>query len=177
MDNKPIIQDLCEVMDNHPRLGILSPCSRFWGELKLLKENHTMYFWFIHNNAYMLRRDFIEAIYDLEGDQTKTLLFDGTNFRGYGTELELIAKAYANDWAAGITSKVLCSENESYLINNSELIKTEAYEENLKLYLEEGKKWMKRKYGFSSRWAMQQYTKCFYDHFFEFHPEFKQFQI
>ena len=33
-------------------------------------------------------------------------LFDGNNFRGYGSEHEPIAKAYANDWAAAITSEV-----------------------------------------------------------------------
>ena len=27
-------------------------------------------------------------------------IFDGTNFRGYLSESELIAKGYANDWAA-----------------------------------------------------------------------------
>ncbi len=31
-------------------------------------------------------------------------LFDGNNFRGYFSESELIAKAYANNWAASITT-------------------------------------------------------------------------
>ena len=104
-------------------------------------------------------------------------LFDGNNFRGYLSESELIAKAYANDWAAAITSEVWSSENESYLINQADLIKTENYEENLTLYINEGKIWLRNKYGFNSRWSMQQYVKSFYDKFFEFHPEFVKFRI
>ena len=104
-------------------------------------------------------------------------LFDGNNFRGYQTETELVAKAYINDWSAAITSEVITTENESYLLNKSDLIKTETYDENLKLYIEEGRRWMKEKYGFNSRWTFQQYTKFFYDRFFEFHPELNNYKI
>ena len=51
-----------------------------------------------------------------------SFLFDGNNFRGYCSESELIAKAYVNDWAAGITSKVWSGENESLLLKKSKLI-------------------------------------------------------
>ena len=104
-------------------------------------------------------------------------LFDGENFRGYLSESELIAKAYANDWAAAITSTEWAGENESYLINQADLIKTEGYQENLRLYITEGKAWLRNKYGFNSRWSMQQYVKSFYDKFFEFHPECSAFKI
>ena len=49
--------------------------------------------------------------------------FDGTNFRGYLTENELIAKAYTNDWAAAITSEVFAEHKESYLLNFNKIIK------------------------------------------------------
>jgi hypothetical protein len=104
-------------------------------------------------------------------------LFDGNNFRGYLCESELIAKAYANDWAAAITSKIFAEENESYLLQKSDLIKTETYTDNLRLYVDEGKQWIRRKYGFNSRWSMQQYVKSFYDRFFEFHPEYLRYRI
>ena len=104
-------------------------------------------------------------------------VFDGSNFRGYLSESELIAKAYANDWTAAITSKVLAEENESHLLNKADLIRTESYEENIKLYLEEGRRWLRRKYGFNSRWSMQQYVKSFYDRFFEFHPEYARYRV
>ena len=92
-------------------------------------------------------------------------------------ESELIGKAYANNWAAAITSKVFAEENESYLINKSDLIKTENYDENIRLYIEEGLVWLRRKYGLNSRWSMQQYVKSFYDTFFDYNPELKKYRL
>lgn len=174
---EPTLARLLAIMNAHPRLGILSPCSERWGERLLLKVEKTKYFWFIHNNAYLLRRRFIESICDKDHPDLMNFLFDGTNFRGYGTEHELIAKAYANDWAAAITSEVWSSENESHLLDHADQIKTEAYEENLMLYVAEGRRWMRQKYGFNSHWSMQHYVKTFYDKFFEFYPEYSQFKI
>jgi hypothetical protein len=177
LPNDTSLNPLLNVLDTHPRVGILSPCGIRWGERLLLKSEKTKYFWFIHNNALLLRREFIESILNKEQPDFMRFLFDGDNFRGYGSESELIAKAYANDWAAAITTEIFVGENESYLLNQADLIKTEKYEVNLKLYLEEGYSWMRKKYGFNSHWSMQQYVKSFYDRFFEFHPEFKSYQI
>jgi hypothetical protein len=174
---KPTLTPLMRILDQHPRVGILSPCAERWGERMLLKEQATRYFWFIHNNAYLLRREFVESIFNIEQPDQMNFVFDGSNFRGYGSETELIAKAYANDWAAAITSEVWAGENESHLLNQADLIKTEGYEENLALYVEEGRRWMRNKYGFNSRWSMQQYVKGFYDNFFEFHPEYESYRI
>lgn len=173
----PTLSPLMQILNEHPRVGILSPCSERWGERLLLKDETTKYFWFIHNNAYLLRREFIESICDKEQPDLMSFLFDGSNFRGYGSEHELVAKAYANDWAAAITSQVWAAENESHLLDNADQIKTEGYEENLKLYISEGRRWMRKKYGFNSHWSMQQYVKGFYDKFFEFHPEYSQYKI
>jgi len=171
------VQPLVKILDEHPRVGVLSPCSERWGERLLLKDQVTKYFWFIHNNAYLLRREFIESIFNPSEPDFMGFLFDGSNFRGYGTENELIAKAYANDWAAAITASIWASENESHLLDKADLIKTEGYEKNLQLYVEEGRSWMRKKYGFNSHWSMQQYVKSFYDKFFEFHPEFEAYRI
>ena len=115
-------------------MGILSPCSKRWGEKSLLKNpQKTKYFWFIHNNSYFLRREFIECIFNLEKIDHINFLFDGNNFRGCFLESELIAKAYANDWAAAITSEVWSSENESYLLHKSNKIKTSAAPAKLEL--------------------------------------------
>lgn len=171
------VEPLIEILDHHPHVGILSPCSKRWGERLLLEKQSTKYFWFIHNNAYLLRRKFIESIFNENEPDAMNFLFDGSNFRGYGSENELIAKAYANDWAAAITSSIWAGENESHLLEKADLIKTEAFEENLKLYVEEGRAWMRKKYGFNSHWSMQQYVKSFYDHFFEFHPEYAIYKV
>ena len=165
------IQDLLDVLDKHPKVGIVSPCSDQWGENNLLQEQRVKYFWFVHNTAYMMRRNFLESIADTQSPDMYRFIFDGTNFRGYGMESEMIAKAYANDWAVAITSDVQIRENESYLLNRADFIQTEPYDENLKLYVEEGKKWMRNKYGFNSHWSMNLYAKLFYDQFFEYNPE------
>lgn len=173
----PSVRPLMNILDRHPRVGILSPCGSRWGERLLLQKEKTKYFWFVHNNALLLRREFVESIYNPERSDFMSFVFDGTNFRGYGSESELVAKAYANDWAAAITTEFFVGENESYLLTQADLIKTEKYEVNFKLYLEEGRSWMRNKYGFNSHWSMQQYVKSFYDRFFEFHPEYGSFQV
>jgi len=171
------IKTLHALLNMHPKVGIISPCSKQWGERLLLKKQTTKYFWFIHNNAYFIRKNFIDNIKEEENPDMRNFLFDGTNFRGYLAESELIAKAYANDWATAITTDVYAEENESYLLEQLDLIKTESYSENHKLYIEEGERWVRRKYGFNSRWSMQQYVKSFYDHFFEFHPEYIEYKV
>jgi len=171
------IASLQEVMLSHPKVGILSPCSRHWGEYKLFKEHKTLYFWFIHNTAYFLRREFIESICNKDNPDQIHFLFDGSNFRGYGSESELIAKAYINNWAAAITTIVEASENESYLIDKADLIKTDSFAKNILLYIEEGERWMHYKYGFNNQWMMQEYVKLFYDKFFDFNPECTKYKI
>jgi hypothetical protein len=171
------LKPLMNIFEEHPRVGILSPCSKQWGESLLLQKETTKYFWFIHNNAYLLRREFVESVCERKDPGTMNFLFDGDNFRGYGSESELIAKGYANDWAAAITSEVWAEENQSYLLDKADLIKTDSYDENMKLFVEQGLDWMHRKYGFNSRWSMNLYVKAFYDSFFDFHPEYSKFRI
>tara|TARA_B100000674_G_C37965092_1_gene974179 strand:+ start:70 stop:894 length:825 start_codon:yes stop_codon:yes gene_type:complete len=171
------IQPLCDVLSNHSKIGILSPCSKRWGERSLLLDEPTKYFWFIHNHALLLRKEFLESIINLSNPTFMNFVFDGSNFRGFLSESELIAKAYANDWAAAITSSVYAEENQSYLLEKSDLIKTEKFHHNIKLYLEEGRLWIKQKYGFNSRWSMNQYVKSFYDAFFKNNPELIGYKI
>ena len=171
------INKLTTIMTNHKRLGILSACGSKWGERYLLDKEKTKYFSFIHNNAFMLRREFIECIINYEEIDYMNFLFDGSNFRGYGTESELIAKGYNNDWAAAITTECFIDKDSSYLLDKVDIIKTESYNDHLKLYVDEGRIWMRKKYGFNSHWSMQQYTKFLYDNFFKCYPEYIQYNI
>ena len=170
-NNQNTISTLQKLMVENLKLGIISPCSEKWGEKHLIGVNSLKYFWFIHNNAYFLRKELVEQLINTDNPSYMDFLFDGDNFRGYLSESEIIAKAYVNDWAAAITTKVFAEEDESYLLDKNLLIKTEPYEENEKLYVEEGLKWIKKKYGFNSRWQMMQYSKLFYEKFFEYFPE------
>lgn len=171
------LEPLLFELEKHKRVGVLSPCSKRWGERFLLEAQPTKYFWFIHNHALLLRRTFVEEIMETDDPTYMNFIFDGANFRGFLSESELIAKAYANDWAAAITVKAFAEENESYLLDKADLIRTEEFSENIRLYIEEGMTWLKRKYGFKSRWAMNQYAKAFYEDFFKFHPELSPFKI
>ena len=171
------IYPLLKLLEFHKKLAIISPCSRKWGELLLLQKETTKYFWFIHNNAFMISRKFIDCIREEENPNYMNFLFDGSNFRGYLSESELIAKAYANDWAAAITSEVYAEENESYLLEKSDLIRTDNYKQNIDNYLKEGKAWLRSKYGFNSRWLMMQYVASFYNKFFDFNPEYSRYKI
>ena len=170
-NNQSTIKILQELVIENPRVGIVSPCSETWGEKELIGTNSLKYFWFIHNNAYFLRKELVEQLINTDNPSYMDFLFDGSNFRGYLSESEIIAKTYANEWAAAITTKVFAEEDESYLLNKSQLIKTESYEENINLYVDEGLKWVKKKYGFNSRWQMMQYSKLFYDKFFDYFPK------
>ena len=122
------IDPLITIMDAQQNLGILSPCSKDWGEKFLLKKQKTKYFWFIHTCAYLIRRKFIESIMETKDPNFTNFVFDGSNFRGYLSERELIGKAYLNDWGAAITNEVKAEQNESYLLEKSDLIRTEGHD-------------------------------------------------
>ena len=177
VQKKPFVKKLTTILKKNPKIAILSPCSKKWGEKFFLLKNKLKFFWHIHCNALMIRREFIENILNKKKPAYINLLFDGNNFRGYGLESELIAKAYMNDWAAAITSEVWIEENENYLLNQNEIIRTENFNKNLKLYIEEGLEWMKNKYGFRSKWSIQMYVKNFYEAFFENNPDLKKFKL
>ena len=71
-------------------------------------------------------------------------LFDGTNFRGYGTEMEIVAK-FTQIIGSVVNTEIIVNENENLLLKKSEIIKTENYNKNLKLFVLE-EKMMKNKY-------------------------------
>lgn len=175
--DEPVISQLVDEMVRHPRMGILAPCSEKWGERTMLGYNETKYFWYINQISWLIRREYIECIMETNDPTYMNFLYDGENFRGYTSEIELIIKGYANDWASGITTRVMCEENEELLKKHSAEMQTEEYEQYRRMLVEEGKIWMRRKYGFNSRWTLQLTAKLFYEKFFEFYPEFQQFRI
>ncbi len=175
VESKPFIKELIKIMNKIKSIAILSPCSKKWGEKFLLKKNNLKFFWYIHNNAYFIRKDFIELV--CKKKNYTNFLFDGNNFRGFGSDSELIMKAYLNNMSAAITSKVWIEENENYLLKKSNLIKTDPYDQNLKLYINEGLNWIKKKYNFDTRWDMHLYIKKYYDIFFNKNKKLKIYKI
>ncbi len=176
-EKKDSISKLKNYLLKYPKIGILSPSSSSWGENRLINDYNIKFFWHIHNTAYLLRRQFIEQIINTDSPNYYNFLFDGSNFRGCFSESELIAKAYANNWGAAITNKVFVNENENYLLKNAKIIKTDIYNKNQKLYFEEGRKWLKNKYGFNNKWQMNEYVKFHYDNFFILNPNYLKYKI
>tara|TARA_B100000073_G_C23664415_1_gene545990 strand:+ start:204 stop:1031 length:828 start_codon:yes stop_codon:yes gene_type:complete len=177
VESKPFIKELVNTMNKVKSIAILSPCSKRWGEKVLLKDKKLKFFWYIHNNAYFVRKDFIELVRKKKNFNYLNFLFDGKNFRGFGADSELIMKAYKSNMSAAITSKVWVEENENYLLKKSSLIKTDPYDRNLKLYINEGLKWMKQKYNFDSRWDMHLHVKKYYNIFFEKNKKLLKYKI
>ena len=177
IEDKPIIKKFIEIMSSNSKIAILSGCSKKWGEKEILKNINYKFFWYIHNNSYFLRTSFIDKIKNLKKPHYKNFLFDGNNFRGFGIESEIILKAYKANMAAAITSKIWIEEDENYLLNKNKLIKTDPYNKNLKLYINEGLLWLKKKYNFNSKWDMSLHVKNYYDKFFFKNKKLKKYKI
>ena len=175
--DEPFLDILVNELDNHSKVGIISPCASNWAEKEIIKKKKTKYFWYLQNTCYLFRKKFLMDVINFNKPNFKKCLYDGSNFRGYGSDLELISKGYINDWATALTTKTMCFENENYLKNNHINIKTESYEKNFSLYIKEGQKWARNKYGFNSRWQFLFYTKYLYNRFFEFYPNLKKYEI
>ena len=174
---KKILKPLLTIMEKHKRLGLLSPCSKNWGEYELIKNFELKYLWYLQNTAYLVRKDFIKSISNIEEANINNFLYDATNNRGYCLELEIIAKGYINNWATGLTTASICNENESYLKQNHKIIKTEHFEKAEKLYIKEGEKWMFKKYGFRSKWDFLNYVIFFYNNFFESNKNLLEYKL
>jgi hypothetical protein len=174
---EPWVAALLEVMREHPRVGILSPCSRTWGERELIGPEGVRYFWHMSQIAWLLRRRYVDDVRELEEPTYMNFLYDGENFRGYESEIELVIKGYINDWASAITTRAFVDEDKNHLVTKHQLIRTEPFEESVLKCVQEGKRWMRRKYGFHSRWCMQMYAKLFYESFFVNYPYLAPFKI
>lgn len=173
----PLVPILIEEMAAHPRLGIISPCAVNWAEKDWIGENATKYVCHGNHLAWMFRREFIEAVMDHGQPDYMNFLYDGSNFRGYYAEQELIIKGYINQWATAITTKAMICEQTELLKTRHDLIRTDRYEVNLRRLFAEGQEWMRRKYGFTTRLHMTMYANMFFEQFFKLHPYLAQHRI
>lgn len=173
----PLVPVLLEEMKAHPRVGIMSPCGQQWAEREIIGNRQTVYVWHINHVVWMIRRRFVEKIMERAEPSYMNLLYDGTNFRGYGVDLELIIKGYVNEFATALTTKTMFTENRDLLRDRADLIKTDPYDLNQRRVFEEGREWMRRKYGFVDRAQMHLYAQMFYNRFFEMWPDLKGYRL
>lgn len=175
--DEPTLPILLEDMARHPRLGILSPCAPEWGEAGLIPDGQMRCLWFVNLMGWLVRADFLDTIKNADDPSHMDYVFDGANFRGYDTDVEVVAKAYANDYAAGITKRACFREDPDLTDRLAGAMKTDPKSVNRPAMYEEGRRWLRRKYGFNSRWNMVTYAKLFYNQFFEHHPEYRHLRV
>ena len=173
----PLVPVLLAEMDSHPQVGIMSPCATNWAERELIGEDCTRYVSHGNHLAWMVRRSFVEAIMERHRPDHMNFIYDGSNFRGYFADQELIIKAYANNYAKAITTRCMIQEKTELLKTRHDLMRTERYEVNLRQLFEEGKEWMRRKYGFNTRRQMTIFADAFYDHFFVAFPDLRKHRL
>lgn len=174
---RPTLAPMLEEMQKLPLMGILSPASPHWGETKLIPENETRLFWFVNHVAWLFRSSLIDRITPSADADYMNYLYDGTNFRGYCTDIELVAKAYVNDMAVGITRRACFEEDADLTDRLAKEMRTDPQKQNRPLMYDQGMQWMKKKYGFSSRWQWITYIKAFYNEFFENHTDYAQYRV
>lgn len=167
----PLVPVLIDEMDRHPRVGIISPCLETWPEQHEIGPMATRYVWHINHHAWMVRRDFVTTVMERVTPSEMALLYDGSNFRGYCADLELITKGYINEYATALTTRVKIREDKSLLTDQARRIATDAYATNRLRVCREGEAWMRRKYGFPNRGYFHLYAKQFYDRFFHLNPD------
>ncbi len=130
--------------------------------------------WNLEEGPWLIRSSFIQQQQRMSAHGE---FFDRDNFRGYLTSLDLAFRAYANGFCIGITNHIVLHENESYLLNRSDLIGTEPLDVNMRLLVAEGLGWLQRKYSIDDPWSFAQVVRLLHDRFLEEHPEYKQLEI
>lgn len=168
---------MVDVMRELPLTGILSPASPHWGETESIPEGETRYFWFVNHVAWLFRGDLIRELSAGRAGTPEDYLYDGSNFRGYCTDIELVARTYVADRGVAITRRATFEEDVDLTERMAEEMRTDHRSEHRPAMLEEGMAWMRRKYGFTSRWQWITYVKAFYEEFFENHPDYAHLRI
>jgi len=173
----PVVTSLIKQMQEHPKLGIISPCGSKWEERQIIGDNSLRYVWHINHYAWMIRRELVELLVNYESPSIENLFFDGSNFRGYGTDTEIVFKGYANEYATALSTTCFLNEDTSLLKTQADLIRTDPYDVNARKVFDEGFRWMKHKYGFTTRLQFQELAELWYERFFELHPSLEQYKL
>ena len=175
---QPTLKILYEVMQEHSKIGIISPLSPTWGEAKYFSQDEDLKcVWALPHVSWLMRRELLDTLITRKNQSYMNYIYDGTNFRGYDADSELIIKGYQNDFATAVTSRASFRENSDLTDQNAEVMKTERREIHQRLMYEEGLAWMKKKYGFASKLEMRDWAVREYQEFMKRNPEYQRFTI
>ncbi len=177
-DDQPTVPRLLSVMQAYPKIGILSPLSLKWSDKQYLSETEPVKcFWLVSHVSWLISRPLLERVTEKSERTYMDYLYDGTNFRGYYNDIELVMKAYQNDFAAAITSKATFREQEDLTLNNAQVMKTDAQAVHWNLMKEEGEVWMKDKYGFSGKGEFKERAAREYVNFMRRNPKYQSLSV
>ena len=163
------LESLMSSLNDFPKVVAVLPLESNSAYLPLLKEEKVGLVWNISEGPILLKRDFVLKFQENEINS----LFDDSNFRGYLSFIELALRIYGNDHGIFITKDLVFKEREDYLLNFSELLKTEPLEINKYLLISEGKKWLYEKYGFFDRWSLERLAQLSFNDFLNSNPKYQ----
>ena len=174
---EPTVEILLEEMNKWPKFGIISPISPDWGEYQLVPQGTTKCVWLIPHVCWLFRSDFLDMIKEKENPTYMNYFYDGENFRGYDADTEIGIKTYLNDYALALTAKARFVEQLDLTDKNADVMRTERMALHKRLMYEEGLVWMKRKYGFDSKWEMRAWAQKAYEEFFVRNSDYQGFKL
>ncbi len=174
----PTIKILVEIMKQYPKIGILSPLSTDWGEVKYFNDGSDVKcVWLIPHVGWLMRRDLLDAIVAKDNPSYMNYFYDGTNFRGYDADTEIIIRGYQHDYATAVTSRAKFREDLDLTDKNADVMKTERKLLHQRLMYEEGLAWMRKKYGFRSKLEMRDWAVREYKDFLQRNPKYEELSI
>lgn len=157
-----------------PRLVAAKPLPEGSAYNDFLEERTLGLGWNFEEGPWLVRTDFVRDQISMSG---RRQFFDSDNFRGFLTSLELALRAYANGNCVGITKHLILRENQEYLIEKADLLKTEPLKENLRLFLEEGEEWLRKKYQIYDSWDFAQIVRLLFEQFLIENPMYRKMAI
>ena len=170
VDTEIIKWDLYKFLENIPsehKIAAIKPTSQDSEYLRILGKNDFRYGWNFEEGAWLISSNFLDFHSKNFADSS---FFDESNFRGYLTSLELSFRAYINGYGVGITNSLIVFENETHLLERSDLIRTEPIGENQRLLLTEGLNWLQKKYQIQDAWDFAQLVRLTFDQFMRENP-------
>lgn len=177
VSSQTFISDMVDLFSVNKELAILAPIESGSSENELFSDSNLKFTWTLQSPCLFVTRKFVETIMNPSRRGYYQFLFDGDCKRGFYHQQELVAKAYANGFAAGITNLHMIVENKSLLDAYFLEIETDPHDINYRKYLAEGRAWLRAKYGYDNTWGLIEVSRFWYDKFFERYPHYREFRI
>jgi hypothetical protein len=168
------VKGLLAGLDSIPDLVAVKPLPVNSAYEELLGSLNLSLGWNFEEGPWLLKKDFVKSQMSF---RDKNEFFDHSNFRGYMTSLDISLRAYANGFCVGLTKDLVLRENETYLMEKSELMKTEPMSENDRLFLIEGVSWLKSRYGIEDPWDFAQLVRLSFERYMLENPEYQKLAL